>query len=141
MRNSCKYRLAAVAIGLSASVILGAQTMAQAQDSPSVSRYQPEMVRALAASLGVSEKAAIDRLDRQDAQQAKLAELRKSGIGDDGAFFDASGKLTVNADDAGETARIEKVGLAARVPARGEAVLDKVKAELDALAAKKVPPE
>ena len=125
MRNSRKYRLAAVAIGLSASVVLGAQAMAQAQDSPSVSRCQPEMVRALAASLGVSEKAAIDRLDRQDAQQAKLAELRKSGI----------------ADDAGETARIENTGLAARVPARGEAVLDKVKAELDALAAKKVPPE
>lgn len=125
MRNSRKYRLAAVAIGLSASVVLGTQAMAQAQDSPSVSRYQPEMVRALAASLGVSEKAAIDRLDRQDAQQAKLAELRKSGI----------------ADDAGETARIENTGLAARVPARGEAVLDKVKAELDALAAKKVPPE
>lgn len=139
MRNSRKYRLAAVAIGLSASVVLGTQTVAQAQDTRSASRYQPEMVRALAASLGVSEKAAIERLDRQDAQQAKLAELRKGGIADDGAFFDASGKLTVNADDAGETARIEKAGLVARVPARGEAVLDEVKAELDALAAKKVP--
>ncbi|GGU16550.1 S1 family peptidase [Streptomyces lateritius] len=139
MRNSRKYRLAAVGIALSASAVLGTQSMAQAQDTASTPRYQPEMVRALAASLGVSEAAAVERLDRQDAQQAKLAQLKKSGIAGDGAFFDASGKLTVNADDATEAARIEKAGLAARVPARGQAELDKVKAELDALAAKKVP--
>ncbi|MFD3729299.1 S1 family peptidase [Streptomyces sp. NPDC058671] len=139
MRNSRKCRLVAVGIALSASAVLGTQSMAQAQDTASTPRYQPEMVRALAASLGVSEAAAVERLDRQDAQQAKLAQLKKSGIVGDGAFFDASGKLTVNADDATEAARIEKAGLAARVPARGQAELDKVKAELDALAAKKVP--
>ncbi|WP_225634544.1 S1 family peptidase [Streptomyces solaniscabiei] len=140
MRNSRKYRLAAVGIALSASAVLGSQTMAQAQGTTDTTpRYQPEMVRALAASLGVSEEAAADRLDRQDAQQAKLAELAKSGIAGDGAFFDASGKLTVNASDSTEAARIEKAGLDARVPARGQAALDKVKAELDALAAKKVP--
>ncbi|MFF9497271.1 S1 family peptidase [Streptomyces flaveolus] len=140
MRNSRKYRLAAVGIALSASAVLGAQTTAQAQGTTDATpRYQPEMVRALAASLGVSEEAAADRLDRQDAQQAKLAELAKRGIAGDGAFFDASGKLTVNATDTAEEARIEKAGLAARVPARGQAALDKVKAELDALAAAKVP--
>ncbi|MEU6622513.1 S1 family peptidase [Streptomyces litmocidini] len=139
MRNSRKYRLAAVGIALSASAVLGTQTLAQAQDTESAPRYQPEMVRALAASLGVSEEAAVDRLDRQDAQQATLDRLRKSGITGDGAFFDASGRLTVNADDKAEAARIEKAGLAARVPARGQAALDRVKAELDALAAKKVP--
>ncbi|MFI9121940.1 S1 family peptidase [Streptomyces bikiniensis] len=139
MRNSRKYRLAAVGIALSASAVLGTQTLAQAQDTASTPRYQPEMVKALAASLGVSEKAAVDRLDRQDAQQARLAELVKSGISGDGAFFDASGKLTVNADDKAEATRIEKAGLAARVPARGQAVLDGIKAELDALAAKKAP--
>ncbi|WP_411080769.1 S1 family peptidase [Streptomyces sp. cmx-18-6] len=138
MRNSRKYGLAAGVV-LSASALLGTQTMAQAQDVAPAPRYQPEMVRALAASLGVSEKAAVDRLDRQDAQQAKLAELTKSGIAGDGAFFDASGQLTVNADDTAEAARIEKAGLAARVPARGEAELDKVKAELDAVAAERVP--
>ncbi|WP_318216584.1 S1 family peptidase [Streptomyces sp. SCL15-6] len=140
MRNSRKYRLAAVSIALSASAVLGTQTMAQAQSTTDATpRYQPEMVRALAASLGVSEEAAADRLDRQDAQQAKLAELAKRGIAGDGAFFDASGKLTVNATDTAEAARIEKAGLDARVPARGQAALDKVKAELDALAAEKVP--
>ncbi|MER6849793.1 alpha-lytic protease prodomain-containing protein [Streptomyces flaveolus] len=140
MRNSRKYRLAAVGIALSASAVLGTQTMAQAQSATDATpRYQPEMVRALAASLGVSEEAAADRLDRQDAQQAKLAELAKRGIAGDGAFFDASGKLIVNATDTAEAARIEKAGLDARVPARGQAALDKVKAELDALAAEKVP--
>ncbi|WP_053648670.1 MULTISPECIES: S1 family peptidase [unclassified Streptomyces] len=139
MRNSRKYCLAAAGAVLSASAVLGTQSLAQAQDAASTPRYQPEMVRALAASLGVSEKAAVDRLDRQDAQQAKLAELRKSGTAGDGAFFDASGKLTVNADDTAEATRIEKAGLAARVPARGQAALDEVKAELDALAAEKVP--
>ncbi|MYR45194.1 S1 family peptidase [Streptomyces sp. SID5910] len=139
MRNSRKYRLAAVGIALSASAVLGTQTVAQAQGTDATPHYQPEMVKALAASLGVSEEAAVDRLDRQDAQQAKLAELAKRGIAGDGAFFDASGKLTVNAADTAEAARIEKAGLDARVPARGEAALDKVKAELDALAAKKVP--
>ncbi|MFD7564151.1 S1 family peptidase [Streptomyces tendae] len=139
MRNSRKYRLAAVGIALAASVVLGTQTVAQAQGTDATPHYQPEMVRALAASLGVSEEAAVDRLDRQDAQQSKLAELDKRGIAGDGAFFDASGRLTVNAADGAEAATIEKAGLDARVPARGQAVLDKVKAELDALAAKKVP--
>ncbi|MFF0703008.1 S1 family peptidase [Streptomyces tendae] len=139
MRNSRKYRLAAVGFALSASVVLGTQTVAQAQGTDATPHYQPEMVRALAASLGVSEEAAVDRLDRQDAQQSKLAELDKRGIAGDGAFFDASGRLTVNAADGAEAATIEKAGLDARVPARGQAVLDKVKAELDALAAKKVP--
>ncbi|MFJ8923558.1 trypsin-like serine protease [Streptomyces sp. NPDC102415] len=139
MRNSRMYRLAAVAITLSASAALGTQTVAQAQGTDATPHYQPEMVRALAASLGVSEDAAIDRLDRQDVQQAKLAELARRGIADDGAFFDASGKLTVNAADSTEAARIEKAGLDARVPARGQAALDKVKAELDAFAARKAP--
>ncbi|MFC9792360.1 S1 family peptidase [Streptomyces sp. NPDC127584] len=139
MRNSRKYRLAAVGIALSASAVLGTQFTAQAQDTASTPRYQPEMVRALAASLGVSEEAAVDRLDRQDTQQATLARLAKSGIAGDGAFFDASGTLTVNADDQAEASRIEKAGLAARVPARGQAALDRIKAQLDALAAKKVP--
>ncbi|MFC8305357.1 alpha-lytic protease prodomain-containing protein [Streptomyces olivaceus] len=139
MRNSRKHRLAAVGIALTASAVLGTQTVAQAQGTDATPHYQPEMVRALAASLGVSEEAAVDRLDRQDAQQARLAELAKRGIAADGAFFDSSGKLTVNAADSAEAATIEKAGLDARVPARGQAALDKVKGELDALAAKKVP--
>ncbi|MFF9045325.1 S1 family peptidase [Streptomyces parvulus] len=139
MRNSRKCRLAAVCLVLSASTALGTQTVAQAQGTDATPRYQPEMVRALAASLGVSEAAAADRLDRQDAQQAKLAELARRGISGDGAFFDASGKLTVNAADSVEAATIEKAGLDARVPARGQAALDEVKAELDGFAAGKAP--
>ncbi len=33
-------------------------------------------------------------MERQAAQQARLAGLAKSGISADGAFFDAAGKLT-----------------------------------------------
>ncbi|MFF3645315.1 alpha-lytic protease prodomain-containing protein [Streptomyces sp. NPDC002564] len=139
MRNSRKYRLASAGIALSACAALGTQTVAQAQGSDDTPHYQPEMVRALAASLGVSEEAAVERLDRQDEQQTKLAGLAKRGIAGDGAFFDASGRLTVNAADRAEAARVERAGLDARVPARGQSALDKVKAELDALAAKKVP--
>ncbi|OCC12920.1 S1 family peptidase [Streptomyces sp. PTY087I2] len=139
MRNTRKYSLAAAGVLLSAATVLGTQSMAQAQDGATTPRYQPEMVRALAASLGVSEKAAVDRLDRQDAQQTKLAGLRKQGISGDGAFFDASGRPTVNAEDQAEAARIEKAGLDARVPARGQAALDGIKAELDRAAAAKTP--
>ncbi|MDT0430621.1 S1 family peptidase [Streptomyces salyersiae] len=139
MRHFRKYRFAAVAALLSASAVVGTHTTAQAQDVAPSSRYQPEMVRALAASLGVSEKAAVDRLDRQDVQQTRLAELERSGISDDGAFFDAGGRLTVNAGDATGAARIEKAGLVARVPARGEKALDDIKADLDAAAAERAP--
>ncbi|CAM5730835.1 serine protease [Streptomyces badius] len=90
MRNTRKYSLAAAGVLLSAATVLGTQSMAQAQDVATTPRYQPEMVEALAASLGVSEKAAVDRLERQDAQQARLADLQKRGISGDGAFFDAS---------------------------------------------------
>ncbi|WP_055565830.1 S1 family peptidase [Streptomyces atriruber] len=143
MSHSRRYRFAAVAALLSASVVVGTQATAQAQapvkDAAPAARYQPEMVRALAASLGVSEKAAVERLDRQDAQQARLAELRKSGISEDGAFFDASGKLTVNADDSADVTAIEKAGLEARVPARGQDKLDGIKARLDAAADRRAP--
>ncbi|MFI1677837.1 S1 family peptidase [Streptomyces sp. NPDC020607] len=143
MSHSRRYRFAAVAALLSASVVVGTQATAQAQapvrDAAPAARYQPEMVRALAASLGVSEKAATERLDRQDAQQARLAELRKSGISDDGAFFDASGRLTVNADGKADVTAIEKAGLDARVPARGEDKLDSIKARLDAAAERRAP--
>ncbi|MEV7192765.1 S1 family peptidase [Streptomyces sp. NPDC093510] len=143
MSHSRRYRFAAVAALLSASVVVGTQATAQAQapvkDAAPAARYQPEMVRALAASLGVSEKAAVERLDRQDAQQTRLAELRKSGISEDGAFFDASGRLTVNADDKADVPAIEKAGLDARVPARGQDKLDGIKARLDAAAARRTP--
>ncbi|WP_157169397.1 S1 family peptidase [Streptomyces typhae] len=139
VRTSRKFGIAAAGVVLSATAVLGTQTVAQAQDSVSAPRYQPEMVRALAASLGVSEAAAIDRLDRQDAQQDRLDGLRKRGIADDGAFFDAAGNLTVNAADAADAARIEKAGLDARSSARGQDELDKVKAELDAAARERTP--
>ncbi|MEU1146210.1 S1 family peptidase [Streptomyces sp. NPDC005863] len=141
--HSRRYRFAAVAALLSASVVVGTQATAQAQaptkDAASDARYQPEMVRALAASLGVSERAAVDRLDRQAAQQARLADLKKGGISEDGAFFDAAGKLTVNVDDSADVAAVEKAGLDARVPARGEDALDGIKARLDAAAARRAP--
>ncbi|WP_447034992.1 S1 family peptidase [Streptomyces sp. DSM 118878] len=136
MRISHKSALIA-AVGALLSVT--AVTTTQAQAGEAAPRYQPEMVRALADSLGVSEKAAVARLDEQDAQQRRLAALAKNGISGDGAFFTAGGKLTVNADNAAEAGQIEKSGLKARVPARGQAELDQIKAKLDALAAERVP--
>ncbi|WP_369213268.1 S1 family peptidase [Streptomyces flavofungini] len=136
MRISHKSALIAAAGAL---LSVTAVTATQAQASEAAPRYQPEMVRALATSLGVSEQAAVRRLDQQDAQQRRLAGLAKDGISGDGAFFTADGRLTVNAGDAAEARKIEKTGLTARVPARGQAELDQIKAKLDALAAKHVP--
>lgn len=139
MRNSRTYTLAAVGALLSVSAVMGTQATAQAQATAPTPRYQPEMVRALAASLGVSDAAAADRLDRQGALQKRLNALKKGRISTDGAFFATSGDLIVNATDAADAAEIEKAGLDARVPARGQAALDKVKAQLDAVAAERVP--
>ncbi|MEU6488737.1 S1 family peptidase [Streptomyces sp. NPDC046887] len=137
MRISRKYALAVSAAALlSVTAVTGASSAAAGESAP---RYQPEMVKALAASLGVSEQAAVERLDQQDAQQRRLAGLAGKGIAADGAFFSSAGTLTVNAEDAAGAARIERAGLDARVPARGEDELERVKAKLDAVAAKRVP--
>nr|WP_181160352.1 S1 family peptidase [Streptomyces solincola] len=137
VRISRKYALAVSAAAvLSVSAVTGAPAAAAGESAP---RYQPEMVTALAGSLGVSEAAAVRRLDRQDAQQRRLAGLAEQGIATDGAFFSSAGELTVNAPDAVGAARIERAGLDARVPARGEGELEQIKAKLDALAAKRVP--
>ncbi|MEU6389521.1 S1 family peptidase [Streptomyces sp. NPDC046939] len=136
MRISRKYALVATAgVLLSVSAVSGAQ----AQDSDASPRYQPAMVRALADSLGVSEESAVRRLDAQAAQQDRLAGLAKGGISTDGAFFTSAGKLTVNAHNAAEAKKVEKAGLDARVPERGQAELDAIKAKLDAVATKRVP--
>ncbi|MFE6774761.1 S1 family peptidase [Streptomyces sp. NPDC057702] len=138
MRGSRTYVLAA-AVGalLSVTVVSGAQ--ARDDSAPMAPRYEPRMVAALASSLGVSERAAIERLDSQAAQQHTLAGLDKQRIATQGAFFDARGTLVVNAPDAGTADRIEDAGLSARVPARGESALDAIKAKLDAQAARQTP--
>ncbi|WP_431046788.1 S1 family peptidase [Streptomyces sp. P1-3] len=121
---------------LCVSVAGGAQAGASTPEAP---RYQPQMVNALADSLGISEKAAVERLDQQAEQQSTFGELRKDGVRTEGAFFDSKGALTVNASDAKTAAKIEAAGLKARIPERGQSALDRVKAELDARATKQVP--
>ncbi|MGC5343046.1 S1 family peptidase [Streptomyces sp. DT24] len=137
MRVSRKYVIAAtVGALLSVSAVTGAQAVTQAPVHP---QYQPEMIKALAASLGVSEQAATARLEQQDAQQARLASLGKHGIKTNGAFFDQKGTLTVNATDAGTAAKIKAEGLNSQVPTHGQAALDRIKARLDAAALKQAP--
>lgn len=139
MRISRKYALVATAgILLSVSAVSGAQAQ-DGKDGGASPRYQPAMVQALADSLGVSEAAAVRRLDQQAEQQDRLAGLAGSGISTDGAFFTSAGKLTVNTHDAAAAEKVEKAGLGARVPDRGQAELDDIKAKLDAFAAKRVP--
>ncbi|WP_328867028.1 S1 family peptidase [Streptomyces sp. NBC_00304] len=137
MRVSRKYVIAAtVGALLSVTAVTGAEAVTQAPVHP---QYQPEMIKALAASLGVSEQAATAQLERQDAQQARLASLSKRGIKADGAFFDRKGALTVNATDTGTAARIKAEGLNSQVPAHGQAALDRIKARLDTAAVKQAP--
>ncbi|MFH8369346.1 alpha-lytic protease prodomain-containing protein [Streptomyces sp. NPDC018031] len=137
MRVSRKYVLTAtVGALLSVSVVTGARAGEPASAAP---RYQPQMVQALADSLGVTEQTAVRRLDQQAAQQKLLAELGEDGISPDGAFFDGTGALTVNVDDARSAAKVEAAGLDARIPEHGQAALDRIKAGLDAKAAARVP--
>ncbi|MGW4348141.1 alpha-lytic protease prodomain-containing protein [Streptomyces sp. NPDC004690] len=133
-----RISLVATAAGtlLAAAVATGA---AQAAPSPTAPRYQPAMVAALARSLGVSEDAAVARLDQQAAQQSELADLSRSGTATDGAYFTADGKLTVNVSSAAAAARAREHGLAARVPQHGERALDRIKAALDAQALRAAP--
>lgn len=103
-------------------------------------RTQPTgMVKALADSLGVSVAEAERKLDRQEAQQQTLERLGASGVPTGSAYFDAKGTLTVDVTTARQAADVKAAGLAARIPARAPAALDRIKAELDRLAERKLP--
>jgi hypothetical protein len=130
--------LVTTAVGtlLSAAAVTASAQAAPTDDAP---RYQPAMVAALADSLGISEDAAVARLDHQAAQQDELAELDRSGVATDGAYFTADGKLTVNVSSAAAATQVRQHGLTARVPQRGERALDRIKASLDATALRNAP--
>ncbi|WP_228980891.1 alpha-lytic protease prodomain-containing protein [Streptomyces sp. DH12] len=135
-----RNRLLATALALAALAAAGAQSaQAATGPAPAPDRYQPRMVHALAQSLGVSEAAAVRHLDRQADQQQVLDRLERAGVRADGAFFDAAGRLVVNAADGRDAGAVRKAGLQARIPERGEAALDRIKAVLDAQAARQLP--
>ncbi|MGW7397332.1 S1 family peptidase [Streptomyces cyaneofuscatus] len=136
-KNARRYIVAA-SIGalLSAGVATGAY--AGAADSAPL-KYQPEMVQALATTLGVSEQEAVERLDREAQQQGRFAKLRAEKVSTLGAFFAKDGTLVVNAADAEAAKEVKAAGLAARVPERGEGELNRIKAQLDAKALKSAP--
>ncbi|WP_197288281.1 S1 family peptidase [Nocardia sp. NRRL S-836] len=115
------------------TVLSGAGTAAA-----SGSDYQPEMVAALARTLGTSDAAAVQRLDGEAAAQRALTGIVRDGVRVDGAFFDGKGALTVNTDQAG-VAKVRAAGLTARTPARGEAALAAIQSKLDALASGQAP--
>ncbi|MFD5552561.1 S1 family peptidase [Streptomyces sp. NPDC127068] len=110
-----------------------------AATGPSAPTYQPEMVRALADSLGVPERAAVERLDREAEQQRRLAELRGDGVRTRGAFFTDDGTLTVNVADRKAAAAVTEAGLHGRVAEHGERELGEIKARLDAHAQRRAP--
>ncbi len=77
-KNARRYIVAA-SIGalLSAGVATGAYAGA-AESAPL--KYQPEMVQALATTLGVSEREAVERLDEEARQQGRFAKLRAEKV-------------------------------------------------------------
>ncbi|RLK58921.1 S1 family peptidase [Actinokineospora cianjurensis] len=121
------------------AVLWAASSSATAAQPAQQPKYQPEMVSVLAKSLGIDEGAAVARLDREAAQQQKLADLTRGGLRIDGSFVDANGTLTVNTTDASSAATARSAGLATRAPARGEAALSRVQAQLDQAATRQVP--
>ncbi|MEU5283976.1 S1 family peptidase [Streptomyces sp. NPDC020755] len=143
-KNARRYIVAAsigalLSAGVATGAYAGAPTEPSAPSAPSAPAYQPEMVKALATTLGVSEKAAVRRLDREAEQQDRFAELRKDRVHTLGAFFAKDGSLIVNAADAEAAKDVRAAGLTARVPERGESELDRIKAQLDAKALKSAP--
>ncbi|SDN68090.1 S1 family peptidase [Allokutzneria albata] len=120
--------------GLTAAALLplGAGTASAAP------AFDPQMVSALAAELGVSAREATDRLLTQADQQGKLTQLQGAGAVD-GAFFDAAGRLVVNATSDAGAAKAAELGLTARRAAKGESGLLAIKRELDGVAAAGVP--
>ncbi|MEU6282308.1 alpha-lytic protease prodomain-containing protein [Streptomyces sp. NPDC047028] len=107
--------------------------------SASGGQYQQQMVHALAGSLGISDAAAVRRLDSQARQQSTLRGLHAPGVDARGAYFDGKGRLTVNVTDAGSAHRVEAAGLKARIARHTAGELDAVKAVLDATAEHALP--
>ncbi|OLR92274.1 S1 family peptidase [Actinokineospora bangkokensis] len=130
---------ALVPAGAVATASAAAAQPAAAQATAAQARYQPEMVAALARTLGVDEATAAARLDREAAQQQRFAELTRAGLVVDGSFVDGGGTLTVNTADPATAATARSAGLAARTPARGEAALTRVQEQLDRFAARQAP--
>ncbi|MFB9908218.1 S1 family peptidase [Allokutzneria oryzae] len=120
--------IVAPVIGFSGTAV--ATPAAPALPTPSVSSYDPQMLNALASSLGVSPGAAAARLDSEGVQQQRLTELHGSGAAVDGAFF-VNGQLTVNTADKATSAKAKAKGLSVRTGARGAAALERVSADLD----------
>ncbi|GLZ37644.1 S1 family peptidase [Actinokineospora sp. NBRC 105648] len=136
---STNLRKSLIAGAVACAVVPAALVVGGSSATAAQPKYQPEMVSVLAQTLGVDEKAAVARLDRESDQQQKLTELTRAGLRTDGSFVDASGTLTVNTTDAGSAAKARSAGLAVRTPARGEAALNRVQAELDQAATRQVP--
>ncbi|WP_052021343.1 S1 family peptidase [Actinokineospora spheciospongiae] len=136
---SISFRKSLIAGAALCALVPAALVSAGSPASAAPQQYQPEMVTALARTLGVDERAAVSRLDREAAQRQRLADLTRGGLRVDGAFVDGGGTLTVNTADPASAARVRAAGLAARTPARGEAALNRVQAQLDQLATRQVP--
>ncbi|GAA2996284.1 S1 family peptidase [Actinokineospora diospyrosa] len=134
-----KSLIAAAAASALVPLVIAMSGSATAAQQPAQPKYQPEMVAVLAKTLGTDEKGAVARLDKEADQQQRLEGLARGGARIDGAFVDGAGNLTVNAADAGVAAKARAAGLGVRVPARGEAALNKVQAQLDQIAARQVP--
>jgi hypothetical protein len=133
-------RTAFIAAALSGVLLSVTAVMsAQAAQPSATPGHDPQMVQALADSLGVSDQAALRRLDRESGQQQKLDELRKGGVSTDGAFFDRDGSLVVNAGDAAAMTEISAAGLTAREAKHGEAALNRIKSTLDSAADRRTP--
>ncbi|QNP68081.1 S1 family peptidase [Streptomyces roseirectus] len=125
---------------LGAAVLLSSLTVSGAQAAASPEgHYDPAMLSALASSLGVSQRAAAERLDHETSQQTTLTALERKGVATDGAFFDAKGQLVVNAENTQAARRLTDAGLHARTTRHGESELNKIKAQLDASALNTTP--
>jgi streptogrisin C len=95
------------------------------------------MIAAMQRDFGLTADQAIARLGREaQASQTELALRKQIGTAFGGAYLDSTATtLTVNVTNNGAAALVRRAGATARMVARSEAMLDSVKARLDAAAA------
>ncbi|OLT42590.1 trypsin [Saccharomonospora sp. CUA-673] len=133
MKTSRKTAVTAAA----GAVALGLFAPATAQAVPSIEGYSDavasEAVSTLSSERGLSEVAAANLLETQQASVDTLSDIRSAVAGDIvGEYLDANGEAVVNVATEAAAATVEAAGATANVVDHTAAQLDAARAELEA---------
>ncbi|MBG0562226.1 S1 family peptidase [Actinoplanes aureus] len=123
--------------GLAAVVLAGPAGAQPTGASPAGDAASTAMLAAMQRDLGLTEKAARERIAGDDAAaRIELALRKKLGPAFAGAWLGADSKLVVAVSESSRTAEVTAAGATAKVVANSGSKLDLIKEKLDAAAAK-----